>query len=55
MLFANSSVIITPVNITIRVSNKNKRDEFYFVPKSCSQGLAKTMLTPNFNEPVEIN
>ena len=42
ILFANSSVIITPVNITIRVSNKNKRDEFYFVLKSCSQGLAKT-------------
>ena len=27
--------------ITIRVLNKNKRDEFYFVLKSCSQGLAK--------------
>ena len=39
----------------IRVSNKNKRDEF--VLKSCGKGLAKTMkcfkLTPNFNEPVE--
>ena len=33
--------------------------EFYFVFKSRSQGLAKTMkcfkLTPNFNEPVETN
>ena len=51
LLFAKSSVIIT-----IRVSNKNKRDEF--VLKSCGKGLAKTMkcfklLTPNFNEPVE--
>ena len=48
----NCSVIIT-----ICVSNKNKRDESYFVLKSCSQGLAKTMkrfkLTPNFNEPVQ--
>ena len=54
ILFVNSSVITT-----IRVSNKNKRHEFYFVFKSRIQGLAKTMkcfkLTPNFNEPVETN
>ena len=53
----NCSVIITHVIITVRVSNKNKRDETYFVLKSSSQGLAKAMkcfkLTPNFNEPVQ--
>ena len=31
ILFANSSLIITPLIITIRVSNKNEGDEFYFV------------------------
>ena len=31
LLFANSSVVIAPVIFTIRVSNNNKGDEFYFV------------------------
>ena len=41
ILFANSSLIITPLIITIRVSNKNKRDEFYIILNSCSQGFSK--------------